>query len=44
VEDLLRRLTTELRIAMFCVGAASVAALRATPHIVDAGAPGPVRP
>jgi len=46
--DALRRLATELRIAMFCVGAASVADLRATPHLVRTGevvgAPGTLGP
>jgi isopentenyl-diphosphate delta-isomerase len=37
VHDLLRRVTTELRVAMFCVGAASVAELRSTPHLVRSG-------
>ncbi len=40
--DELRRIFTELRVAMLCVGAASVAELRTTPHLarVD-GAPAP---
>ena len=40
--DELRRIVTELRVAMFCVGAASIAELRTTPHLarVD-GAPAP---
>lgn len=39
--DALRALIAGLRIAMFCVGAATVAELRATPHLCrsDAGAP-----
>lgn len=42
LDDELRRIVTELRVAMLCVGAATVAELRATPHLarVD-GAPGP---
>jgi isopentenyl-diphosphate delta-isomerase len=40
--DELRRIVTELRVAMLCVGAASIAELRTTPHLarVD-GAPAP---
>jgi isopentenyl-diphosphate delta-isomerase len=45
---LLRQVTTELRIAMFCVGAATPADLRATPHLVrvggSVGAPGTLAP
>ena len=42
LDDELRRIVTELRVAMLCVGAATVAELRATPHLARAdGAPGP---
>ena len=41
--DELRRVTAELRIAMFCVGAGTVPELRATPHLIRAdAAPAPV--
>lgn len=36
LDDALRRIVTELRVAMFCVGAASVDELRSTPHLVRA--------
>jgi isopentenyl-diphosphate Delta-isomerase len=36
--DELRRLAAELRIVMFCVGAATVPDLRATPHLIRADA------
>jgi isopentenyl-diphosphate delta-isomerase len=39
LDDELRRLQTELRLAMFCVGAASVAELRATPHLARVDLP-----
>ena len=42
LDDEVRRIVTELRVAMFCVGAATVADLRATPHLARAdGAPAP---
>jgi len=36
LDDELRRIVTELRVAMFCVGAESVDELRSTPHLVRA--------
>jgi len=38
LSDELRRLVTELRLTMFCIGAASIAELRATPHLARADA------
>jgi isopentenyl-diphosphate delta-isomerase len=46
LDDLLRRLRAELRITMFCIGATTIADLRATPHLsrADAAAAHPVPP
>jgi isopentenyl-diphosphate delta-isomerase len=41
LRDELRRLHTELRLAMFCIGAAGLAELRATPHLARVDLPSP---